>query len=277
MNQQNDDIALDWNAYLDYSDALPTLDTVDEKQAMDDIILLGRPKRPRSHFHASAVLQKPLDYYKRPLYCERACVLSQFYETNEVIHPPKKSMIFENGWHFHMRWQEMFQRAGILLMSEVPFFVLRYKMLFTMDAVIQFMGVPHVVELKGYNNREFVRLLKGKIPEDAYLQCQLYLHLYHDTHNKQLEDGLIIVENKDTQEYKMWRMKRNPLNVTAILERLESIRVWSQIHEKTQHLPSRLCAECSDLRACECSMASACFSESPRCLESSIPDGVTVL
>ena len=227
MNTPFDDIALDakpWLDNMDTTDALPGLETQAEKEAMDALITRGRNARPRrSHLHASAVLKKPLDYYKHPLYCERECVLAQFYTTNEVLHPPKKQMIFDNGWDVHVRWQEMFKRSGVLRLAEVPFFSMDYHLQFTPDAIIDFVGVPHIVELKGYNQRAFLKLLKGGIPEDAYLQCQLYLHLYRGIDHKPLEDGLIIVECKDTQEYKMWRIKRNEANVQDILTRLDSI------------------------------------------------------
>lgn len=214
----------------------------------------------RIGLHASSILRPVVDRWNRG-YCERECVLAQFYYPMRENFSAKTINTLENGVMIHQRWQEWFRYMGVARAIELPHIVAGYYLHFTPDAIVSDFLTdrrerPRVFELKGYNHAEYERLVAQPSipPTDAYKQLQFYLHLL------QIEEGAILVENKDTQLFHIWCVKRDASAAQEPLERLDSIVAKSRNHYETHALPARICADSACPRANNCSYRHVCFA-----------------
>ena len=130
-----------------------------------------------------------------------------------------------------------------------------WKILFTPDAILDLSGAT-IVELKGYNSREFARLMSGsKLPQDAINQAQMYMWLTG------IHKAIIIVECKDTQEFAVWPIAYDPALTVKYEKRLNFIQALVAIHAADGRLPDRICMSEKEPTAKGCRMCKACFSD----------------
>ena len=207
----------------------------------------------RAHLHAHDVLNHP---------CTRKCVLSYFYEPNDIELSPQLIAIFASGTATHERWQDVFCKTGIALSIEESRQAdgIRY----TIDAIVDLppgefldMEGPCLVELKGYNRDAFTAMKKAPgPPQDAYQQVQLYMDFY-DT----VDQYMIIVECKDNQSFYVWRGRRDREAINGVLWRIEIIKQYLAKHmQDDNELPTPLCMSADEKMACQCPMRKACFA-----------------
>lgn len=103
--------------------------------------------------------------------------------------------IFDNGHGMHARWQQYFEDMGILVEKEVPV-VLNDPIPIggSADAIVDWSG-RKVIELKSMKHELFtMRKFYNKPSETHLAQINIYMHCLSIKH------GIIIYENKDTQE-----------------------------------------------------------------------------
>ena len=123
-----------------------------------------------------------------------------------------------------------------------------------------------VVEIKGYKQESFDQMDEnGPAPTDAHKQCNLYLHLW------ELKHGLILVENKNTQEIKCWCVEYDKDLVQPYLDRIYQFRVALHKAENDRGLPTRICNSSRDRNAEKCLACQCCFSKKGKAMNARVP------
>jgi len=168
---------------------------------------------------------------------------------------------------------------------------------FSPDAILEVEGERMIVEIKGYKSDllfQFLEVLKqvlnlikghgiealyhsvkeliqefvsrrssyasfesmdesGDPPTDAHKQVNLYLHLL------ELKHGLILVENKNTQELKVWCVEYDKDLVQPYLDRIYQFKGALLRAENDRGLPARICSSARDRNAEKCLCCQVCF------------------
>lgn len=209
--------------------------------------------------HASSILAPESEW------CLRRQVLLAVYpeQAERPVQKPwsaHQNAVFLNGWSLHEKYQRLFSDHGQVVEVETSHFDETRFLHFTPDAIVQFGGLTWVVEIKGYHSDHFGKLDEaGKPPEAAYLQCNLYCHLLG------IGQGLILVENKNTQEYKVWAIHVNHEMAQPYTQRCYQVKSRVSIASTTlardgvANLPPRKCNNLKDRQAEKCSECKMCF------------------
>jgi hypothetical protein len=200
--------------------------------------------------HASAILAPESSY------CLRSLVLAATHP-EEVERPPlkpwttKNNQVFLNGWSLHEKYQSLLLKFGRPIEIEKSHFDEEHMLHYTPDAIVEHCHEHMVVEIKGYKAEAFDTMDELKsAPDAAHKQVNLYMHLLN------LEHGLILVENKNTQKMKCWCVERDEEMVRPSLDRIE--RFQEALHKA---LPTRICSSKSDRNAEKCISCKTCFSK----------------
>jgi len=199
-------------------------------------------------------------------FCLRQLVLAAHYP-EECECPPAKSWDtltnarFKNGWVLHSKYQDLFLKYGkVVYFNEHP--ELDYShfdetrlLWFSPDAILEVEGENMAVEIKGYKQESFGDMDEnGPAPTDAHKQVNLYMHLLG------LQHGLILVENKNTQELKVWCVEYDREMVEPYLDRITQFRSALHKAENDKGLPPRICSSSRDRNAEKCIACKCCFS-----------------
>lgn len=163
---------------------------------------------------------------------------------------------------------------------------------FSPDAIIQFGGVKYVVEIKGINNEAFYgtprdeqgQLLKGLrnsqgkeikpqegLSDDLEASCaanetvhkareqvNFYMHLLG------LERGIILVENKSNQDFRLWVVEADFQRYEPYRDRLYAVKrdvALAKRHGVNSAFPVRACQSINETRAKQCPMRKLCFAQ----------------
>ncbi len=242
------------------------------------LVAWGSNQPPRNGLHASSLLVSEQEW------CTRRYVLSELFPDEAA--PPalnswdwKRSAIFENGWSLHKRWQSLFFQHGRVVYSHLlngqvdslapasPELDLTHydperNLYFSPDAILDFGPDRYVVEIKGVKQESYLELTDDlqtamdccETVHKAYYQCQLYMHLL------ELKRGIILVENKNTQEFKVWVISYDKDAVLENIHRAYRVKGALVVYQQAQKLPARCCTSKSDPLARQCPMATKCFS-----------------
>lgn len=95
---------------------------------------------------------------------------------------------------------------------------------------------------------------RNKSIRSAYPQVQLYMHLLG------LQKGVILAEDKNTQEFMVWIVDYDPSAVDKPLLRAKVVAYGIEEHRQNALLPQRICKTRNDSRAKRCPFRDACFS-----------------
>jgi len=181
-----------------------------------------------------------------------------------VCHDAQTLSIFDMGESVHIRYQGYLSRAGLLVAKEVPLNedspnrwtaeqcrLLRIRG--RLDAIIRFKEKVWVVELKSAKKESFQRMIEEG-PYDAYID-QLMLYLYLTS----ISDGIIFIENKNTQETHEFYFTRDDERIKKIIEKINMINhyVVNLKLPPREHKPTDF--ECRYL----CSYTNVCWSKDP--------------
>lgn len=218
------------------------------------LVRWGVSKAPRTGLHASSVLVPDAEW------CSRRHVLNNLYP-EKAEQPDAKpwsahqNAVFLHGWAIHEKWQDLFKRFGDCIEAETPHYDETRELWFTPDAIIRFAGEVYVVEIKGYKSETF-DTLGDEPPEAAMLQCNLYLHLLS------IKRGIVLVENKNTQDIKVWAIECNPELTHLYTHRMYDVKGATILTKKhgASKLPTRVCGSPNDRLAVKCPMRKLCFS-----------------
>lgn len=211
----------------------------------------------RVGLHASAVIAGD------NAFCLRQQVLSLLFEMDQGEELPVKALqIFAAGSSIHEKWQNMLEACTgeegnniRLVKNEARSFNEKYDIFYTPDSIIEMDGELYIVEYKSMNTYAYQGALKSTNPHpSARKQAQLYMHLTGIPH------AIILIEDKNTQDFMTYKISYNYEEVLPFLDRLIEIQEYKQDYLKDGTLPSRCCKNADTKRACDCGMRSACFN-----------------
>lgn len=211
----------------------------------------NQKKGSRDGLHASSILAPESGSNQ---FCYREQVLGVNYRKVEPVLSPRLLGIFLHGWYVHKKWQDLFVECGVAIQVETTRKSPLWDLYHTPDAIIEILHRKWIVEIKSMNTNAF-RNLKGP-PQNAIRQAQLYMHLTG------IPDSIILVEDKNTEEFKVWAVDYDPIVVQPFIERLYYIQQLLKVHASDGRLPRRLdaCKDISSPRARNCPLREACFA-----------------
>lgn len=203
-------------------------------------------------------------------FCMRQLVLAAIYpdECKKPETKPWDTLVnarFKHGWKIHEKYQELFLKYGrvVYFNDNLTTPELDYShfddsqlLWFSPDAILEVEGERMVVEIKGYKAESFEKMDEnGSAPTDAWKQVNLYMHLLG------LHHGLILVENKNTQEIRTWCVEYDKEMVHPYLDRIIQFRSALHKAENDKGLPARICSSRSDRNAEKCLCCKVCFQK----------------
>ena len=161
---------------------------------------------------------------------------------------PKTAQIFQNGTFMHLRWQMAGLTEGWMWEAEVPVGDNRYKLSGTQDG-IAYDG--SVVELKSTNSNGFGRVMSfGPLDGHTY-QVGTYVL------TTGAEKGILIYENKDTQDFKEIVLHREELPLEEIERGAEDM--WEHIVNEALYEPLSDCELKTGYRYSGCPFRKHCL------------------
>lgn len=200
----------------------------------------------RIGLHASAILASEKEF------CLREQVLSLVYrrcEERSVGVGLKR--IFTEGDFIHEKWQRLFIRGGLAKAKnmDISFWRNDYFLSYTPDINSSFFpnGEEYMVEIKSMNTFQFKKI-------NSHPSAKKQLMLYMALHKK--EKGFILVEDKNSQEFKIFVVYYDKEFIKPYLERLKEIKLAFN----KKDLPKRICKNYDTKRANNCPMWKACFN-----------------
>ena len=212
------------------------------------LVRWGREQPLRTGLHASAVLVPEQDW------CVRRQVLSaSLADPLPVGTTWHTNALFLHGWTLHEKWQQLFTRFAHVVEIESAHYDEMHHLHFTPDAVIAFAGERYIVEIKGYHAEHYLSLHAP--PKAAVQQANLYMHLLG------ISRAIVLVENKNTQEFKLWVIHYDPDVAKPFLERIAAVKAATARAAAGHSLPARVCASRQDALAMRCPVRDVCFAQ----------------
>ncbi len=157
---------------------------------------------------------------------------------------PRFMRVFEHGNHTHMRIMSVLFSLGLVNAVEVT--IPENEIIHgRADAVISIHGEPHVVEVKSVNS---IKFKKGEPDADHIKQLQLYLHFF------KIKKGILLYENKDTQELKEYVIDYNENFVKNLLVFFNGLKEKVDkgiIPEIPKDIEDWRCEYCPYIESCE--------------------------
>lgn len=202
----------------------------------------------RVGLHASAMLASDNEF------CLRQQVLSLFYKQNQNENIPAGLIrIFEEGNSIHQKWQRLFIAAGLGVPEGMDHhnFISKYDLSYTPDAEIKLFGDDILVEIKSMNTYAFQKATGHPSGEK---QLNFYLCL------KKLKWGFVLAEDKNTQDFKVFIVKRDYDAAKEYIDRLVAIKEAKKYFLESHKMPKRKCKNCDCKQAQKCGMRDACFN-----------------
>lgn len=194
-----------------------------------------------SHYHASSLIDKN--------FCLVKAILDEMIDTKDEIFSPQTLSIFWNGIDVHKRHQKFYKDSGIAVYIEQQLYSKFLDMTGTPDAIINFMNKVTIVEIKSMNSFLFDKLETP--PLNAYAQSLIYMYLYG------VSQALIVIENKNFQPLKIWKIDFNINEALKLIKRRYII--MKCINKNIIPLSKRICTK-SKIRK-RCKYNNICFNK----------------
>jgi CRISPR/Cas system-associated exonuclease Cas4 (RecB family) len=175
------------------------------------------------------------------------CPRSIYFQFKKV---PKKAMdartmrVFESGDHTHLRIISSLFALGLVKATEIDI-PNKEVMHGRADVIINLDGEPCVVEIKSMNSNSFFKL---NAPDpDHYKQIQLYLHYFN------IKKGILLYENKNTQELKEFQVEYDENIVKEALEKFHILlaQIKSNIVPSADGIDQWRCMYCPYAEECK--------------------------
>lgn len=175
--------------------------------------------------------------------CPRAIWFSmKKYPKKEV--DARMMRVFEHGNHTHMRIISVLFSLGLVTAVEVE--IPENEMIHgRADAIVSIKGEPYVVEIKSVNTAKF---RKDEPDIDHIKQIQLYLYFF------KIKKGILVYENKDTQELKEFPVSYNENLVKELFSFFNSLKEKidkNLVPEIPKDIEDWRCEYCPYIEACE--------------------------
>lgn len=208
-------------------------------------------QKDRSGLHASSFIDVD------ETFCFREQVLGHYFKTTTISNNSwiRLLRVFLEGWYVHKKWQYLFTSCGLSSIVERGHMNYFWDFHFTPDAIITVLNKRVVVEIKSHSMLGFDKL--SSPPANAVRQAQMYMHFTG------IPYGLILVENKNNQEFKVWMIDYDYEILKPVLERLLYLKKLILAFEQSGRLP-KMHDRCDfegkkNPRAKSCSMCELCF------------------
>lgn len=222
----------------------------EEVKFVKQMFTRGGDSTERYGLHTSAII------VGEDKFCYREQVLSLIYKQAQSEHVPQNLIrIFEEGNAIHEKWQRLFIRGGLCKAEDCDFskFYSEYEIGYTPDAIITYKGKKYVVEIKSVNTYQFMKMTSHPT---ASKQVQMYMHF------SGIHDGIILCDDKNTQNFKVFIVKYNPDIVSPYIERLEAVQYYkNRVYDEGKMV--KRCEQCTSKvckRAVCCPMRDACWN-----------------
>lgn len=223
-----------------------------ESEFVEQMITRGMETKERVGLHASSIIKSDKEY------CVREQVLSLLFKQIQGDNVAVKlKRIFEEGNAVHEKWQRLFLRAGYCDVNQLDYTKINkeYQLSYTPDAEI---FVPEIfdedeiiVEIKSMNDYTYSKIEGHPAGEK---QVDLYMYLENKKH------GIVLCENKNTQEFKVIWRDFDYKNVVDFEDRLSEIKVRYNFYLNDGTLPPRRADFTIDCKKCKaCNMRNACY------------------
>lgn len=190
-------------------------DIENELLFLKSVMTRGQESQERKGLHASAIIVSD------DKFCYRQQVLSLFYKQlqGEQV-PVNLKRIFTEGDAIHEKWQRLFIRGKLCKPLDCDFslFSDEFDLSYTPDIkVAQIGNKRYVVEIKSVNSFIFK---KQKSHASGKKQLMLYMYLTG------IHNGIVLCEDKNTQEIKVYCYEFDYSQVKPYIARLEKIQYY---------------------------------------------------
>jgi CRISPR-associated protein Cas4 len=152
--------------------------------------------------------------------------------------------IFEHGTHTHFRIMGVLYSIGLVTASEIT--IPENEMIHgRADAIVSLKGESYVVEIKSVNSAKF---RKEEADLDHIKQLQLYLYFF------KVKKGILLYENKDTQELQEYVIEYNDKLVKDVIASFNKLKDQIEkaiVPEIPKDIEEWRCNYCSYLEECK--------------------------
>lgn len=188
-------------------------------ELLEEYFQREEPHRERDYFYVSEVGK---------------CPRQIFYTVKGFPRPPLDGQTARRlavGEDAHRRIVQALYALGIVVAAEVP---IPPGSLFhgRADAIVSLSGKNYVVEIKTVHPYQFDQMAIAP-RRDHYLQLQLYLHYF------QIPQGIILAENKATQELREFLVELDRVEVSRVLSEFEKLRELIFVRSELPPLPDK--------------------------------------
>lgn len=237
-----------------------------ELKFLKSVMTRGQETTERRGLHASAMIVSD------DKFCYRQQVLSLFYKQLQGEQTPiGLKRIFSEGDAIHEKWQRLFIRGGLCEPLDCDFsrFAEEFDLSYTPDILCRLPAnfnlsgvyddsvekIPYVVEIKSVNTFTFK---KQKYHASGRKQCQLYMYLTG------IHNGIVLCDDKNTQEFKVYKYEYNPTEIAPYISRLERVQEFKDRMVNRNKLVKRheKCTGYNCKMAASCPMHDVCYGRS---------------
>jgi len=188
-------------------------------ELLEEYFQREEPHRERDYFYVSEVGK---------------CPRQIFYTVKGFPRPPLDGQTARKlavGEDAHRRIVQALYGLGIVVAAEVP---IPEGALFhgRADAIVSLSGKNYVVEIKTVHPYNFDQMAIAP-RRDHYLQLQLYLHYFG------IPQGIILAENKATQELREFLVELDRAEVGRVLSEFERLRELIFVRGELPPLPDK--------------------------------------
>lgn len=225
----------------------------EESFFVHQVMTRGLESQERIGLHASAIIVSDNKF------CVRQQVLSLLYKQlqGEQLSVELKR-IFEEGNAVHEKWQRLFIRAGYGKAEDMDRsqYNSEYELSFTPDGIVripEFYNGKMILEIKSSNTYSFKPATSHPSGEK---QMQLYMWLTG------IKKGFVLMEDKNTQDFKVFVKDYDPLIVAPFIDRLEQIQHYKRkvLEEHKMVKRHEKCTSPNCKMAEACPMRDACYN-----------------
>lgn len=205
-------------------------------------------KPPRLGVHVSSLIKTAEQF------CYRQMVLMQFFPHAKVKLHGKALRIFLQGNVMHDKWQYLFKLAKLAIEIENSRKDEVSEATFTPDAIIKIGNRRFIVEIKSMKGSLYDSM--KSVHADAQIQANMYMHLTGERY------AIVLVENKDTQDFKLWVIEYDPGLIKPFIVRMHRTKKFMDEYRKNRTLPSKhhKCFMPDTSKARNCPVVDACFA-----------------
>lgn len=229
----------------------------EETRFVHQMFTRGGDGTERVGLHTSAIIVGEKEF------CIRQQVLSLLYKQlqGEQI-GIKQKRIFEEGNAIHEKWQRLLIRGGLGKAKHMDFSMYNdeFSIGYTPDGKIRIPDLgKYILEIKSVNTYQFQKLTSHPT---AKKQVNMYMHFEKLRLGKQDFKGIVLCEDKNTQDIKVFVEEYNPDIVAPYIERLEAVKYYKEQVIKEHKMVGRKC-DCKSYlckRALACPMRDACWN-----------------